>query len=209
LTSLAEVFNERGLGLIVRGGEVSHKEDRQVHLEEDAAHDLVKKALQSFRYEHKHLPARLVAHKSSWFDEAEMRGVQKAVEDLGVEVVDMVSVAQSGTKMFRAGYFPPLRGSLLLLSDEQCVLYTRGSVSFYREYPGMYVPKSLLIRSDRTSSTQRELAKEILSLTKMNWNSTQMDGYFPITIRAAKQVGQILRNLEEGQPFSHIYRFFM
>jgi argonaute-like protein implicated in RNA metabolism and viral defense len=39
------------------------------------------------------------------------------------------------------------------------------------------------------------ICQEILSLTKMNWNNTQFDGKFPITISCARKVGQIMKYL--------------
>jgi hypothetical protein len=50
-----------------------------------------------------------------------------------------------------------------------------------------------LFRCDKTTETPRTLAEEILALTKMNWNNTQFDGREPITVRAARQVGSILK----------------
>ena len=48
LTSVAQVFNERGEGVVVRGGHASiSKEDRQAHLPENHAHELLKNALGS------------------------------------------------------------------------------------------------------------------------------------------------------------------
>lgn len=59
----------------------------------------------------------------------------------------------------------------------------------------MYVPRSLRFRCDRSDQTPVSLAKEILALTKMNWNNTQFDNSEPITLHAARQVGDILKYL--------------
>ncbi|MEI9945840.1 MAG: hypothetical protein WDN26_16670 [Chitinophagaceae bacterium] len=37
------------------------------------------------------------------------------------------------------------------------------------------------------------IVDEILSLTKMNWNNTQFDRRYPITIECAQNVGEILK----------------
>ena len=34
----------------------------------------------------------------------------------------------------------------------------------------------------------------------MNWNNTQFDGYWPITVRAAREVGNILKYLGYDEP---------
>jgi hypothetical protein len=49
-------------------------------------------------------------------------------------------------------------------------------VPFYGTYPGMYIPSPLSFRSVETESSPESLASDLLALTKMNWNQTQLDG---------------------------------
>ena len=53
------------------------------------------------------------------------------------------------------------------------------------------------------------LASEILSLSKLNWNNTQFDGGEPITVRAARRVGDILKCVPEGGTIQPSFRFYM
>jgi hypothetical protein len=89
------------------------------------------------------------------------------------------------------------------------LLYTRGSVEFFSTYPGMYVPQPLAMRIDAGDTTAKELARETLALTKMNWNNTQFDGHAPITIRAARQVGSILKYVGPDDPLESRYANYM
>ena len=89
------------------------------------------------------------------------------------------------------------------------VLYAKGSVEFFRTYPGMYVPMPLLLRMKETSQPLPFLAEEVLALSKMNWNNTQFDGGFPITVRAARNVGDILKYVPDGSPIAPRYSFYM
>jgi hypothetical protein len=43
----------------------------------------------------------------------------------------------------------------------------------------------------------RERAREILALTKMNWNSTEGQGRYPITISFARKVGSLMAELAD------------
>jgi hypothetical protein len=43
----------------------------------------------------------------------------------------------------------------------------------------------------------------------MNWNNLQFDGALPITMKAARQVGDILKYVPEGQTIDPRYRFYM
>jgi hypothetical protein len=62
-----------------------------------------------------------------------------------------------------------------------------------KAYPGVYVPRPLEFELAHTDATVSQLATEILALSKLNWNNTQFDGGEPITVRAARRVGDILK----------------
>ncbi len=63
--------------------------------------------------------------------------------------------------------------------------------------------------SAETESSPEYLADELLALTKMNWNQTQLKGHQPITIRTADRVGEILRHLgQNGRPQGR-YAYYM
>lgn len=208
--SVAQVFNERGNGVVVRGeAAVYEKDDRQVHLDVDGARALLRRALEEYRSEHKTTPARIVVHKTSSHNKAEIDGFSRAAREERVEYCELLSLRKSTLRLFRNAEYPPLRGTFLSLDDRNHILYTRGSVEFYATYPGMYMPRTVRIGCDRVEQTPRFLAEEILALTKMNWNDTQFDGGMPITIRAAKQVGNILKYCGPNDPVPSQYSFFM
>ncbi|MFN8560031.1 MAG: hypothetical protein U0531_22635 [Dehalococcoidia bacterium] len=209
-TSMAQVFDDRGSGMIVRGGTAKwSRDDRQVHMDEKGAHDLLANALSAYRQEHRHAPARVVVHKTSAYNDAELSGFSRSLDEAQIELFDLVSLSSSLTRLFRHGAYPPLRGTFLHLDESKGVLYTKGSVSFYQTYPGQYVPMPVLIRRDRSEQPLRVLANDVLSLTKMNWNNTQFDGGVPITISAARYAGDVLKYLPEESTLASQYRFYM
>lgn len=210
MSSMAQVFNQRGEGVIVKGGQARFdKEDRQNHLTEEGAKTLLLNALRSYRREHGNLPARAVVHKTTNHSPEELAGFNAALDDVGVEFADLMSLRNSATRLFRPRELPPLRGTLMELTEREHILYTKGSVPFYRAYPGMYVPRTLNIQFDQIESAPEELSLETLELTKLNYNDTQIDGGAPMTVRAARKVGEILRYVEgDTLPVSH-YKFYM
>lgn len=105
--------------------------------------------------------------------------------------------------------YPPLRGSFLKLADTTGLLYLRGSVQFFETYPGMYVPRPFEFSLARTETTVEQLAREMLALSKLNWNNTQFDGGEPITVRAARRVGDILKCVADGGVIQPSFRFYM
>lgn len=209
-TSMAEIFNERGLGIVVRGGtaELSMK-DKQPHLSESNAYKLLSYALDRYRDEHHNLPARLTVHKTSKFNDAELRGFNGSIKDKAIDSADFVSLSKSFTRLFRLGPYPPLRGTFFSLDTQSHILYTRGSVDFFATYPGMYVPRPLVFYCDQAEQTPKFIAREILALTKMNWNNTQFDNSFPITVEASRRVGRILKHLSETDQVEPRYSYYM
>jgi hypothetical protein len=196
LTSVAQVFDERGEGLIVQGGNARiDRDDRTPHLSADDAKTLLAGGLASYRREHKTMPARVLLHKTSCFDRGEIEGFRQAASDEKVEMLDLVSVRRAGVRLFRAAVPPAVRGTSLLFDDRAGLVYLKGTVPYFRMYPGMYVPRALEFTLDDGEATPFDLAKELLELSKLNFNNTQFDSGDPITVRAARRVGDILKHV--------------
>lgn len=66
-----------------------------------------------------------------------------------------------------------------------------------------------MLRCQVLGQPLQHIAYETLALTKMNWNNTQFDNGMPITIAAARQVGQVLKYLGDGQEIAPRYSFYM
>jgi hypothetical protein len=208
-TSVAQVFNERGEGMVVRGGPaVLDERDKSPHLSRDDANRLIAQAVDAFRREHRTSPARLVCHKSSYFTKAELEGCASAVNELRLDTYDLLSLRPSHTRLYRSYSYPPLRGTAAVHADG-CLLYTQGSVDFYHCYPGLYAPRTLDVRLDHAESGEIGLLTEILALTKMNWNSSELINLEPITIAAARNVGGILRHVSPLITTQSRFSFFM
>jgi len=208
-TSVAQIFNERGEGMVVRGGPaVLDERDNTPHLSPQDAERLLTQAVEAFRREHRTSPARLVSHKSSYFTKAELEGCRAAVKKLGLDGYDLLSLRPSHTRLYRAHSYPPLRGTAVIHTDG-CLLYTQGSVDFYRCYPGLYAPRTLDVQLDHAEHGKIALLTELLALTKMNWNSTELINLEPITLSAARSVGGILRHVPRARSMQSRFSFFM
>lgn len=209
-TSVAQIFNELGKGVILRGEEiVINKNDRTPHLSTEQSYKLLKDSLTEYYEAVKIFPNRLVIHKTSNFNPAEIEGFTQACNDLRINQFDLISIQTSNVKLFRYGGYPPMRGTHLKLSDDRHILYTRGSIPFYGTYPGQYIPGAVEIRLNKYDESPNLICDEILALTKMNWNNTQFDRKFPITIECARKVGEILKYLTEDDKMQLKYSFYM
>ena len=168
------------------------------------------KSLARYRTKHRTMPARVMIHKASSFTDAEVSGFRAGADAEHIDMLELVWLPRrDSVRLFRQGDQPPLRGTLLSLSEERHILYTRGSVPLYRTYPGMYVPSPLPFRPADVDSSAEEIASELLTLTKMNWNATQLDGRLPITLRTADSIGDILKHLPEGENPAPRYAYYM
>ena len=209
-TSIAQVFDELGNGVILRGEPVQiDKRNRRPYLTEEQAHTLLQDALYEYRIALSQAPARLVIHKSSYFRDTEIAGFHAAAEERNIHAIDLVTVMDSDLRLLRDGQYPVRRGSYLELDQSNAVLYTRGSVEHYRTYPGMYIPQPLAIRVYDADTSIENISREILNLTKMNWNNTQYDGKYPISLQCARKVGEIMKYLGKEEKPEINYSFYM
>jgi hypothetical protein len=114
LTSVAQVFNERGEGVIVKGAQAQlSKDDRQPHLSEEDAHLLLKNAIDVYRKEHRTSPARLVVHKTSKMTDGEVRGFRAAADEQKIDVVDLVHGQEIANKIVSRGLVPTASRNVL------------------------------------------------------------------------------------------------
>jgi hypothetical protein len=211
-TSLAQVFDELGNGVILRGTpvEIDQKSDRRPHLTESQAHQLLTRSLYEYRVAMNNAPGRLVIHKSSNFNDAELSGFKSATTEIQVQSVDFITVMDSDFRLFRKGIYPPYRGSHIELDKKTHLLYTRGSVKYYRTQTSLYIPQPIEVRIVESDESANTICTEILGLTKMNWNNTQFDGKYPISIGCARKVGEVMKYLTDKDPEPQIsYSFYM
>jgi hypothetical protein len=209
MTSVAQVFDERGEGLIVQGGSASYdKDDRSPHLSKEDAQALLANGLATYRREHHTMPARLVMHKTSYFNEEEKAGFRQAAEDEKLNVLDLVSVRRSGSRVLRVGTSPMVRGTAMLFDGQSGIVYLKGAVPYFQVYPGAYIPRALEFAREDGETGATELARELVGLSKLNFNNTQFDSGDPITVRAARRVGDILKHVPQGKKVNARFRYF-
>jgi len=207
-TSTAQMFDERGRGLILRGARAqTESRGRHPYLTAQDADDLVTQSIATYKSHHRHAPARIVILKTSRFRPEEAEGIDAALRRAGIELSDLVWVQESAPiAIFRDGNYPVLRGTFIDLRGKG-LLYTRGSVPYYGTYPGLRVPRPLLlVPHENSDSAIAKVAEEVLALTKVNWNSTQFDQKLPAPIKAAREVGRILKHIEFGTQVSPDFR---
>jgi hypothetical protein len=209
-TSVTQIFNEHGKGVILRGSPVEMKKgDKEPHLTEQQAYELLDNSLKEYYEALKIYPQRLVLHKTSNFNPNEIEGFKAAAYKNHINAIDMVTVMRTPLRLYREGQYPALRGTFGSFGEKTHLLYTRGYVPFYKTYPGSYIPNPVEVRLYSHDESPELICEEILTLTKMNWNNTQFDRKYPITIECSQKVGEILKYLNTDQVPQIKYSFYM
>ena len=175
---------------------------------QEDAKQLITDALAAYKNHHRNYPARVIVLKTSQFREEEADGTLEAIDEAGAELRDLVWVQESySVKVLRDGNYPVMRGTFVEL-DGKGLLYTNGSIPYYGTYPGLYDPRPLLLCPYKGhDSTIAQIASEVLALTKINWNSTQMNQKLPIPIRAARAVGEVLKYVTDQKVSTDYSRY--
>jgi hypothetical protein len=207
-TSVAQAFDENGEGLVLRGHEFEWddaKYGQSPHLPAEVSKSLIDMVLARYDKERKQPPQRVVVYKTSRYEPAELEGFQDALKSVGK--YDLVALSPtSNFRLVRAGSYPPLRGTSFTIGDIS-YLYTSGYLSELGEYPHGHVPSPLQIADHVGDTSRKDLMREILILTKMNWNSANFAGLMPIPLRFSRLVGDILKEVA-GEPEAK-YKYYM
>jgi hypothetical protein len=209
-TSVVQAFDENGEGLVLRGHDFhwdDEGEGRSPHLTEELAGALVEMVLDRYERERKQLPQRLVLHKSSRFEDPERSGFEQALRR--VRQYDLVALSRNhDVRLVRAGKYPPLRGMAFTVGDVS-YLYTTGFLISQDRYPHGHVPSPLQVIDHVGDTARSQLMREVLILTKMNWNSANMAALMPITLRFSRLVGDVLREVPSGETPEPKYRYYI
>lgn len=165
---------------------------------------------------------RLVIHKTTHFTREEMEGIAQALE--GIDNIELLQIQKFTfwrgirgdlRKQVPHG-FPIQRGTTLQLDDYNFLLWTHGSVchpdvagkmNYYQGKRGIPVP--LVVRRFRGKDTIETLTKEILALTKMNWNGGELYRTLPVTLEFSKVLSSMSKQVESLKDIPYDFRFFM
>lgn len=207
--SVAQAFSNDIEPFALRGAQIPRTQIRskQPYLTESQAAKLMRDVVANYETRVGARPARIVIHKTSQYQPEESEGFRKGLLEL-VAGCELVWIRPTGFRLLRRGMREPFRGTLCVVEDQDHYLFTTGYVPWWDEYPGPHIPAPLQIGTcDSDNIVER--AREILALTKMNWNSTEGVGRNPITLSFARRVGMMMTEIDEDIDPNPSYRFYM
>lgn len=207
-TSLAQVFSIDNEGFVFKGNKAIIDEHKAPHVSKEDANQLIKQAINAYKTNKTRLPERIVVHKTSRYTQDEIDGFTNGAME--VKKVDLIAFGSRGIKLMRWGTNPPIRGTMVKLPDGSILLYTFGYIPYLGLYPGPRVPSPLEILEYHGKTQVDTICKEILALTKLDWNNAKFCIKAPVTIAFARRVGNIIRESRLSPPdIKEKFKFYM
>jgi hypothetical protein len=207
-SSLAQAFSSDGEGFAIRGEGVPVEPDqrRNVHLSEQQAFKLARSVLAEYELRTGGAPLRVVLHKTSYFDAAEQAAFAAALQD--TPIVSMVTLVPSLFRLLRYGPYPPNVGTVCTVNGDRSFLFTSGFMPELGTYPGPHVPQPFEVRCLGAESAVAA-AQDVLNLTRMNWNTADIRGKWPVSLSFARRVGGILDEYGDETVPETSFRYFV
>jgi len=206
-TALAQVFSMDAEGFVFKGEKALVDESNSPHVSKDEATKLMRYAIEVYERNKGHPPRRVVVHKTSRYSDDERAGFEAGAQ--GTHKVDLIAFGSRSIKLIRWGQNPPVRGTMVRLPDSSVLLYTFGYIPYLGVYPGPHVPSPLEILEHHGDSSIEVICKEILALTKLNWNNAKYCNKSPVTIGFSRRVGNILREAPPDTKIGDRFKFYM
>ena len=148
----------------------------------------------------------ITIHKSTPFKKAEISGLEKSFSHIdNLELIQIEDKANIKAIKLRKNDephpYPLSRGTLIKINDNEAYLWTHGvvnSLGFNNDRPyvkgGKAYPSPILIRRFKGKLPLEEVAKNILMLTKMDYNSADiLYSNVPVTIKYTDKVVDIIK----------------
>ncbi len=199
----AQMFLDSGDGLVFKGavGPWFSETTKEYHLPREQALDLMKMVVEGYTREHGEPPNELFIHGRTRFNDAEWEGYEEAVPE-GTDLVGVRIRDGRDLKLYTPGQDSVLRGTVFLQTRRKGYLWTRGYIPRLKTYPGREVPNPLSIEVCRGDGVLEKVMRDIMGLTKVNFNACIFADGYPVTLRFADQVGEILTAapLTQGLP---------
>lgn len=228
VTCCSQVFDSDGTGLEFIAYETADArvERDNPFLSRNEMRRVMARSLNLYQRRHAgRAPKRVVIHKSSPFKPDEIDGCFDAwrASD-GLELVQVqqdslwrgvkLDPSKGNSAKGQAAKYPCERGSVLQLGPRETLLWTQGNApssvggqDFFKEGKG--IPSPLLLTRFAGHGAWREGCRDVLGLTKMDWNNDALYDRLPVTMGYAKVLARTLKRMPELAPRPYQFRFFM
>jgi hypothetical protein len=206
----AQMFLDTGDGVVFRGESSAwySPETRDFTLGRDHATQLLCGVLTTYREQGGQPLQEVFLHAHSQIPADDFAGFRDACPPNTRLVGIRVRRASETARLYRPGKYPVLRGTLWIIDDRIAYLWTNGFKPHLLTYDGSMVPAPLRIDIQHGEADIRQVAADILGLTKLNYNACRAGDAMPVTVKFSDRVGEILVSnpvVTERQPNFKFY----
>jgi hypothetical protein len=212
LVGLGQVFNAAGELVALRAGQALKKSESRseggYYLDKDQARSLLAGALEDYQNVTGRLADRVIVHKSSPFKPDEIQGMEEAAA--GVRELDLIFVKdRTGFRLMPDRGQPADRCTVLPTSNNSALVYTTGFVREYGKWQGKHIPSPYEIIRFKSNRSLVENARDLLRMTKMNWNTTLYYRGEPCTFTNAIEVIGMMKELKDNESLRQGIRYYI
>jgi hypothetical protein len=190
----AQMFLDNGDGTVFKGeiGKWWNPDKKEFHLDPKEAKSLLTQALESYRNQNGQNPKEIFVHARTRFNREEW----EAFEEVTPKETNLVGVTITKTKPLKLykseSDYPILRGLSFVVDETSAFLWTVGFVPKIQTALSMEVPNPLFIEINKGQAEIKQVLKDIMALTKLNYNACIFADGMPVTLRFADKIGEIL-----------------
>jgi argonaute-like protein implicated in RNA metabolism and viral defense len=220
----SHIYSSRGEGLQYRLSQVENPVfyGKNPFLSRDDARRVGEQIRELFFESRSSIPKRVVIHKRTRFTKDEQIGLKEGLSGVAeIEMLEIViddslryvasSVDSRG--MLHEDNYPVSRGTVVRVDDFSALVWVHGvtnAVGNRRYYQGKRrIPAPLTVRRHCGQSDIKDLATEIIGLSKMNWNTFDLYTKLPATVQSSNEIARIGSLLGAFQPKSYDFRLFI
>jgi hypothetical protein len=228
VTCCSQIFDARGTNLqflLYESEDASH-EGENPFLPRGEMRRVMARTLSLYQHQKGLPPTRLVVHKTTTFTSEEIDGCMDAlgaVDDLELltltqetswQGIKIEAPRNETAKKGEPAAYPIERGTVLPLSPFDYLLWTQGNCSevtkgggYFKEGKG--IPHPLFVSRAIGSGSFFEGAREIVALTKMNWNNDYLYDKLPVTNKYASILADVVKRMGPLSSDPYDFRYFM
>ena len=153
---------------------------------------MLTQALESYKEQNGEYPKEVFIHAKTRFNGEEWNAF-KEVTPKGINLVGVTITKNKPLKLYKTeGDFAILRGNAFIVNVKSAFLWTVGHVPKIQTALSMEVPNPLFIEINKGEAEIIQVLKDILALTKLNYNACIYADGIPVTLRFADKIGEIL-----------------
>lgn len=228
VTCCSQVFDAEGAGLefVAYDAHELEVERDNPFLSRTEMFRVMTRSLDLYRRRHAgRSPRRVVVHKTTEFKLDEVDGCMEAlhlsetvdlvqvVEDVGWRGVRIDS-GRADTKKGEPAAYPISRGTVVGLGPREALLWTHGDVQGIGKRGSYFqgarsTPRPVRLVRHAGHGAWDDTARDVLALSKMNWNNDSLYDPLPVTMGYAKVLARVVKRMPSLGSATYQFRFFM